>query len=122
MGCILVAEDDFKTRILITIILQRAGYHTDQAEDGRQALDVLDSDAAVDLMISDIMMPGVDGLQLLEQAQKDYPHIPVILLSGLGKTDWMQKALDKGAVSCLNKPFTQQQLVKVVGDVLRAGV
>ena len=122
MGCILVAEDDFKTRLLIKIMLQRAGYRTDEAEDARQALDVLDSDTPVDLMISDVIMPDVDGLELLEQAQKEHPHIPVILLSGQRKTDWIQKALDKGAVGCLSKPFTQDELVKAVGNVLRAGV
>ncbi len=122
MGCILVTEDDFKSRLLITIMLQRAGYHTDEAEDALQALDVLSSDTPIDLMISDVMMPGVDGLQLLEQAQKDHPHIPVILLSGQRQTDWVQQALAKGASVCLSKPFTQQQLVTAVGHVLSAGV
>lgn len=118
MQRILVVEDDLKTRLLIKIILQRAGYGTHEVENGHEAVKALRHSDAIDLLISDVLMPDMNGLELLEHAQRHHPHIPVIMLSAQRTYDWVQASMEKGAVSYLSKPFTQQQLVSLVGDVL----
>ncbi len=121
MSRILVVEDDFDTRSLITLILQAAGYETREAESAEQALEVLKNDQPVDLLLSDILMAGVNGLQLLEQTREQYPSLPVILLSAHARSSWVQRALQKGAACYLLKPFTREQLITIVTDLIGSG-
>lgn len=117
MARILIAEDDFHIRFLIGKILQKVGHETYQIESGRQALEILKG-VPVDLIISDILMADIGGLQLLEQTKKHYPSIPVVMLSVHTRSDWVKDAIRKGAACYLLKPFTQEQLTTVVEDLV----
>lgn len=118
MARILVVEDDFDSRYLILIILQAAGYQTREAVSAEEALEILKNEPQIDLLLTDILMAGVNGLQLLEQTREQYPHLPVVLLSAHAKSHWVQSALQKGAASYLLKPFTRDQLIGTVNDVI----
>jgi two-component system, NtrC family, response regulator GlrR len=118
MARILVVEDDLESRLLIAIILQRAGYETREVENGTEALYTLEKDPLINLVISDVLMPEMNGLQFLEQAKQLYPTLPIILLTAHLRSEWVDQATQKGAICYLLKPVTQGQLMTVVGDIL----
>jgi CheY-like chemotaxis protein len=118
MARILVVEDDLESRLLVAIILQRAGYETREAEDGTEALEILDDDPLIDLVVSDVLMPSMDGLQFLEQVRRFCPSLPVVMFSAHLRPEWVERAMRKGASCYLLKPFTREQLITVVADIL----
>jgi DNA-binding NtrC family response regulator len=120
MARILVVEDDFNMRFLIAKILQKAGYETREAENGQYALQTLANDGHIDLVISDFLMPQMGGLEFLTQMRDYYPQVPVIMLSVHTRFDWVEASMEQGAACYLLKPFTREQLVTAVGDVLAA--
>ena len=91
-----------------------------EASDGEAGLKLLDTDAA-DAVISDIFMPGMDGIQTLRQIRKQFPRLKVIVISGgdsSGMLDLRRDAELLGAVRSLPKPFTTHEIVAVVNSVL----
>jgi two-component system response regulator FlrC len=122
MTRILVVEDDSNTRYLIKQNLQQIGYEVVEAENGLQALEILREDVTFQAILSDIQMDGMDGLTLLQHLRSDYPHIPVMMLSVYGRMDWVDQAMAAGATCYLLKPFTHQQLIDIVRDVVEARI
>ncbi len=118
MQRILVVEDDTGTRSLVTQILQRSGFQIAEAENGLRALELLEDDDQFDLILSDLRMNLVDGLQLLSEVKIHWPAIPVIILSVYSMSDWIQEAFDKGAADYIIKPFTQHQLIDSINHAL----
>jgi len=118
MPRILVVEDDASSRNLIARILQRLGYDTAEAENGLTALDILEQDNSFDLILSDVRMAPVDGLNLLIEVKRLYPHIPVLLTSVHGRPEWIAQALEEGASGFLPKPFVKNQLAEAVESIL----
>ncbi|MCZ7681580.1 MAG: response regulator [Sandaracinaceae bacterium] len=78
---VLIAEDEAILRTGFSRILSRRGFHVETASDGEEALRVID-DVPVDVLVSDLQMPGMGGLQLLEEVRRAHSHIPVIVISG----------------------------------------
>src|SRR6266508_2529948 len=118
MRRLLVVEDDPNTRYLIKQNLEREAYEVIEAENGVNALDVLAYDTNFQAILSDVRMAEMDGLSLLKHLKRDYPHIPVIMLSVYGRMDWVDQAMAAGAACYLLKPFTRQQLIDIVQDVV----
>jgi len=114
MPRILIVEDSQDIRFIIREILKRKNYQTVEAENGLQALDVLEQDSHFDLIISDLRMAKMGGLELLGELQNRFPGIPTIILSVHTVPEWIDEAMQKGAVSYLTKPFTPDQLVSAV--------
>jgi len=114
---ILVVEDDRVTRRLIASTLQKAGYRVVEADDGASALMALGK-GNVDLVISDINMPNLDGFTLCELMKKKDLAVPIIFLTGSGKSDDELKGLELGAVDYLTKPFDRRILVARVKKAL----
>jgi CheY-like chemotaxis protein len=114
MPRILIVEDSQDIRFIVREILQRKGYTTVEAENGLEALETLERDSQVDLIISDIRMAKMNGLELLGELKQRYPHIPAIILSVHTVPEWIDEAMQKGAVSYLIKPFTPAQLLGAV--------
>jgi DNA-binding response OmpR family regulator len=109
---ILVVDDDANTRLLLKIILAGAGYNIALAADGEQAWKLLSANLP-DLLLTDIMMPGLDGFALLERVRAD-PRtrtLPVILLSAKSSPDDLAKGLDLGADDYITKPFQKAELL-----------
>lgn len=113
---ILIAEDEEPIANLIRMNLTRAGYKCIWAPDGDVAADYMMA-ADFDLVLLDIMLPGIDGYELLEYAQR--LELPVIFLTALGSTENKVKGLKMGADDYLTKPFEIVELLARVEAVLR---
>jgi CheY-like chemotaxis protein len=118
-GRILIADDDPQMRRLIRIVLQRDGFEVVEANDGLDALDVIEQ-GRVDLVILDVDMPRLNGLGVLEEirAQMRTASLPVIVLTAL-QDETEEKALDLGAQDYLTKPVQTRSLVARVRAVLK---
>src|SRR5688572_14024473 len=105
-GSVVVVEDEESIQKLVAVALRRAGYEVTLAADGQEALQQITS-ATPDLIISDVMMPRMDGLELLRHLRSDPATcaIPVILLTAKGATEDVVAGLDLGADDYLAKPF-----------------
>ncbi len=110
---ILVCDDDNTVRLALTEILLLSGYAVHPASDGEEALDILRT-RKVDLVITDLMMPGMSGVELVEQAAQVYPHLPFIVLSAYGTTERARESLQRGAVDFLTKPVSHSELIIAV--------
>ncbi len=118
MARVLVVDDDYTLRFVMVEILRQAGYHPVEAEDGLGALDALNEDPDFEAVLSDVHMPHMDGIRLLEELRIEYPDIPVIMLTVNPTLN--TEAANKGAFGCLPKPFSRQQLLDAVGRAVRA--
>ena len=114
-GCVLVVDDDYDIRALITQILQLEGYRVLAAADGRAALAKLRAaEERPGLILLDLMMPGMNGWQLQTELAKDpaLAAIPVLVLSG--DDDVLHKASAIGAAGCIKKPLDLKTLLRTV--------
>ena len=117
-GTILVAEDEPVVRDLILTTLRRAGYTVLTAADGRKAMELIDADRdRIDLLVSDVVMPHIGGLELAELVRASRPALPIILISGYSE-DLLSADSGREGVTVLAKPFTAQRLTELVGDTL----
>src|ERR671925_709777 len=114
---LLVADDDPGLRESLERTLTREGYRVLLASDGRAALERLQS-GAVDLILTDLKMPGLTGLELLRAAKAIAPDVDVILLTAFGTVEEAVKAMKDGAYDFLTKPFRREQLLKLVDKAL----
>ncbi len=115
---ILVVDDNEGIRSYLASLLEIKGYQVDTAEDGRSALHLLDSGASPDVIILDIMMPGIDGLETLRRMREKGDETPVIMLSVVGKASSIVEAMNLGAMDYLNKPFEEEELEATLQSVL----
>lgn len=113
---ILIAEDEEPIANLIKINLRRAGYDCVWAADGEKAADLMDTER-FDLVLLDIMLPGINGYELMDYARA--LELPVIFLTALGTTENKVKGLKMGADDYLTKPFEIVELLARVEAVLR---
>jgi DNA-binding NtrC family response regulator len=130
MARILVIDDEQYVRTALREVLEREGFEVCAAGDGRRGLEMLESKGA-DLVITDVIMPGVDGVATLEQIKEKHPDIPVIVISGGGNiapleyepgaistSAYLASAARAGASCTLTKPFDRQELVNAVSNLL----
>src|SRR5712692_8079187 len=115
---ILVVEDDEATREVIFSMLASAGYDCRQAGDGREALTLLEAGEPFDLILSNLMMPGLDGYELLKLVKAEYPDIPFVLETGVRDASCLVAAMRHGAYEYLLKPFDHDQLLATVHRAL----
>ncbi len=119
-GTVLVVEDEVMVRAVAERALARHGYNVLSAENGEAALEILQREKKVDLMISDVVMPTMDGPTTVRAARKMHPELPILFISGYAE-EQLRKSIDIPNVSFLAKPFSVQQLAETVRDVLAAG-
>jgi CheY-like chemotaxis protein len=117
---ILVVDDDGVCRTLIARGLQKAGYVTVEARDARQAFGLLQSDAAISLLITDVMMPEMDGFGLLDHIRRvpSLARLPVLICSALGSPAAVLRAAHLNIASYLLKPVDILRLRQEVGRIL----
>jgi len=115
---ILVVDDELSIRKVLSALLAREGHEVDTAEDGAMAIHRLDQDP-FDLVISDLRMPKVDGMELLSWCRTNHPGLPVILITAHGTVDSAVVAMKAGAFNYICKPFDQDELRAIVGTALR---
>lgn len=116
---ILVVDDEIGALTLIGIMLERGGFGVFKAKDAPAALDVLAQNVP-DLIILDVMMPGMDGIQLCREIRKrpETVQTPVLILSARGDADSVMKGMDAGANDYLPKPILHHDLVAKVRAML----
>jgi CheY-like chemotaxis protein len=110
---VLVVDDEPGVRRLVCRMLAQGGYGTSEAADGAEALASLRAGLAVDLVLSDVAMPELNGVQLLEALSVSHPDLPVLLISGYAVEDLSARGI---AAPCgiLLKPFTPERLLDEV--------
>jgi putative two-component system response regulator len=117
MSRVLVIDDESVIRMLVVEILESAGYDVTSAESAERALALLEK-ADFDLVVSDVVMPGLSGLELLEAVQARRASLPVVLVTGAGTYDTLSQALTRGAAGLVTKPFAHHELQSAVADAL----
>lgn len=117
MAHILIAEDDVAVRSFVSRALEQKGFDVTAVGDGVQALEALQNDG-YDLLVTDIVMPGLDGIGLALRVTRDYPDLPVLLMTGYSAEQ--QRAYDLEELICkvLIKPFTLKQVCDAVEEAL----
>jgi two-component system cell cycle sensor histidine kinase/response regulator CckA len=117
-GTIVVAEDEPVVRDLILTTLRRSGYEALAAADGRRAMELIERDGdRIDLLVSDVVMPHVGGLELVDLVRARRPALPIILISGYSEKLLPADSVREGVIR-LAKPFTAQRLTEVVREAL----
>lgn len=116
---IIVVEDDEDMRDLIRKVLSKKDYKVEEAPDGESALKLLEKNQDADLVIADIHMPGISGIDLLREIKKKYPLKKVILITSFGIKDQYVSAIKEGAFEFLCKPFSNRRLLDVVARAFR---
>ncbi len=116
---VLIVDDELNIRRVLAAMLAREGYEVTTAADGEQALAVLHK-TPVHVIVTDLVMPRLGGLELLARASADWPDIPVIVITAHGTVDSAVQALKAGAFDYITKPFEQEELKKVIAKASRA--
>lgn len=114
---ILVAEDNPAVREFVARALQSSGAHVDCVADGQEALDFL-SKERVDILITDIVMPNVDGIALALKAVRQYPELKIIMISGYAQERMRAHNLDALVHRIIAKPFSLEEICEAVQDVI----
>ena len=118
---ILLVEDDAAVRSVAVSVLRRAGHTVLEASNGVDALRIADqSDPAITLVISDIVMPGMGGRALMTELSRRQPHVPILLMSGYTRDSLSGNSELAASGAFIEKPFTPEKLLKKVNDVLEA--
>jgi len=119
MPQILVVDDSAADRELVGHLLEKQGWSVVSVEDGRQALARM-KESAPDLILTDLVMPELDGLALVERVKVDYPIVPVVLMTARGSEEIAVRALASGAASYVPKNLMVRDLVEVITRILDA--
>jgi DNA-binding response OmpR family regulator len=114
----LVVDDAEGIRSFLANLLELEGYDVDTAEDGRSALALLEGGAAPDVILLDVMLPGIDGIETLRRIRALDASVPVVMLSVVGKASTIVEAMQLGAADYLNKPFEELPLRAALDRVL----
>ena len=107
---VLVVDDDARLREYMRVNLELEGYSVKEAEDAQRALDAIENQAP-DLVLLDVVMPGIDGWELLQRLQERHGSIPVIMFSGKVDEQSVTEAAERGARGFVGKPFDPQELL-----------
>jgi two-component system cell cycle sensor histidine kinase/response regulator CckA len=116
---VLLVEDEDTVRAVAERALTRAGYTVTSAADGDEGLAYVEQGAEFDLVLSDVVMPGMDGPAMVRAIRTRDPALPVLFMSGYAE-EQLRKEIDIADVHFLPKPFTVQQVTDKVGSVLMA--
>lgn len=121
MSRILIVDDETGIVTILKEMLLKLGYEVLTASGGAQAMDEL-SDGRIDLVVTDIVMPDIDGLELISSIRATCPATKVVAISGGGSVEgpeaYLREAMKLGATRCLTKPFMLRELASLVKEVL----
>ena len=116
---VLVVDDSELIRELIFFFLREHGFIVHQARDGLDALQTLNQLGGVDLIITDLCMPRLGGLDFIKRVKEGYPSIPVLVMSADGGRRLFDEAMALGARACLAKPFSIHTLLDLISRYSR---
>ncbi|WAA09642.1 response regulator [Fervidibacillus albus] len=115
---ILIVDDQFGIRMLLTELFQKEGYETFQASNGIKAIENV-KNVRPNLVLLDIKIPGMDGIDILKELKEIDRNIKVIMMTAYGEMDMIQEAMELGAVAYFTKPFDIVELKKTVKSILQ---
>ena len=115
---ILLVDDDKNTRILLTEFLSTMGYRVLEAKDAKEAMKSVEI-SSIDLVMTDLKMPGMDGIELTRAIRRMEPDLPIIVYSAYRFIDTAPAALKAGANEYLAKPFLQNKIKQTVERLLK---
>ena len=115
---VLIVDDEPNLRKILSAQLSRDGYDVLSAEDGEQGLAVL-REHHIDLVVTDLKMPKIDGMQLLREALREDPDLPIVMITAHGTVDTAVEALKLGAFDYLTKPFDKDEVRQIVAKALK---
>ena len=117
---VLFADDAPSVRFMLRTAFEAAGFAMIETCDGHQALAVLASDQPVDIVVTDLHMPGIDGMELVRRtrALAARRYLPIVMLTTESQTNQVQEGLKVGLTAWIVKPFKSETLLKVVGKAL----
>jgi two-component system cell cycle response regulator CpdR len=122
MARILIAEDEESVRLLVARALSQNGHEVVATVDGAEALDTLQRESGrFDLLLTDIKMPVMDGLALALGAARDYPDLPIVLMTGYADQRERASGLDSLIVDVITKPFTLAEIKFSIAAALTKG-
>ena len=122
---VLIIEDDtVQQHILKTMLKRSLGLPAITVSDGHSAIDILRSESGqnIRLVILDMMLPVMSGIEILEIIQQTYKHIPVIMITGSRDAGLATEAINKGAIDFITKPFQSERLITTVKNALKMTV
>jgi DNA-binding NtrC family response regulator len=119
MAKILIVDDEESVRRIIGIQLKRLGHESFEAPDGPEALEILKKQA-IETVVTDLKMPKMDGLELLQRLRKSHPEIPVIMMTAHGTIDTAVEAMKRGAFDYVTKPFNQAEFLETIQRAIRS--
>ncbi len=119
---VLIIDDDQDLLRLVALLLRRINAESIQAKDGLSGLAAFEAEQKPDLVILDLMLPDVDGFEVLQRirAKPDYNHIPVLILSAKADPTTIRQGLDRGADGYVTKPYIANSLLERVRSLLNA--
>jgi DNA-binding response OmpR family regulator len=120
---VLVIDDDQSLQDLVKVLLSREGMEAIPAMNATEAANVLKAKPLPDMVVLDLMLPDINGIEFLRQmrGQKAFDELPVLILSALADPDQIREGLSMGADRYLTKPYIANNLIATVQDVLRTG-
>ncbi|HVR20069.1 MAG TPA: response regulator [Polyangiaceae bacterium] len=118
---VLLVDDEESLRVTLAGNLELEGHDVLEASNGHEALEVL-RNAEVDLVLSDIRMPGLGGVELLQHVRRSHPHLPVLLMTAYTADDQMDTALMAGVFAVLRKPFDPESAIRLMARAARSPV
>jgi two-component system response regulator (stage 0 sporulation protein F) len=130
MAKIIVIDDEEDIRVVLKQVLERAGYDVSVAESGKEGLKLMEEEGA-DLVITDVIMPGMDGVSLTREIREKFRDTRILVISGGGNvapksyepgaistTAFLSSAKNAGADETMTKPFDRQELMKIISELL----
>jgi len=124
MARILLAEDDKAVQSFVSRALAHRGHAVQAVDDGLQALEALDvagNGATFDILITDIVMPGLDGIALALKVARDRPNLPILMMTGYSAECQRAHNLEELICRVITKPFSLEQICAVTEEVLTQG-
>jgi two-component system, NtrC family, response regulator AtoC len=118
MKKILIVDDELNMRIVLSAMLKKEGFEVSSASNGLEALQILKSNK-MDVVITDLKMPDIDGMELLARTSEQYPKIPVIMITAHGSIATAVEALKMGAFDYITKPFELDDLKNVISKAVK---
>ena len=117
---VLVVEDEPENRLFIGLMLRTEGYEVVEAEDGHCALEMLEQGPLPELILLDVMMPGLNGWQVFQRLREDprWAGIPVVMLTALAQRADVERAVELGVDGYLTKPFEPADLIHKMEETL----
>jgi len=113
-------DDDVKFRQMLRKILERAGYEITEAADGKEGMKLFRA-APTDLVITDILMPGQESIETIQELKRDFDGVKIIAISGGGRIDskeYLETAEQFGVARTFSKPFDREELLEVIRELM----